>query len=100
MDALAQNLGPIAGAVLAIAMLSGCSTGQQIAAREGADTLTRLTAPPPRSPLIRERVVDGEKRCFYEDEGGEFFTAVTPAERCSVQFSHQGEQWDAVSRRR
>ena len=100
MDALAQKLGPMAGAVFAIALLSGCSTGQQVATREGASTQTRLTAAPPGSPLVREQVVDGQKRCFYKDENGEFFTAVTPAESCSTQFAHQGEQWDAASRRR
>ena len=99
MNALTQKLGSLAGAVFALASLSGCSTGQQIASREGPDTQTRLTAAPPRSPLVREQIVDGQKRCFYKDENGEFFTAVKPVESCSAQFAHQGEQWDAVSRR-
>jgi hypothetical protein len=99
MNAITQKLGPMAGAVFAIALLSGCATGQQIASREGAVPQTRLTAAPPRSPLVREQIVDGQKRCFYQDEKGEFFTAVKPAESCSTQFAHQGEQWDAVSRR-
>ena len=99
MNALTQKLGPMTGVVSAIALLSGCSTGQQIASREGADAQTRLTATPPKSPLVREQIVDGQKRCFYKDENGEFFTAVKPAESCSTQFAHQGEQWDAASRR-
>ncbi|HLV07001.1 MAG TPA: hypothetical protein VKY80_04950 [Croceibacterium sp.] len=99
MDALAQKLAPMVGTVCAIALLSGCSTAQQIASREGADTPSRLTGAPARSSLAREQVVDGQKRCFYKDQNGEFFTAVKPAESCSTQFTHQGEQWDAVNRR-
>ena len=99
MNALTQKLGLIAGAVSAIALPSGCSTGQQIASREGADAQTRLTAAPTKSPLVREQIVEGQKRCFYKDENGEFFTAVNPDESCSTQFAHQGEQWDAAGRR-
>jgi hypothetical protein len=99
MHALTQKLGPMAGAVFAIALLASCSTGQQATIRDGADTQTRLTVALPSSPLIREQSVDGQKRCFYKDENGEFFTAVEPVESCSTQFAHQGEQWDGASRR-
>jgi hypothetical protein len=99
MNAMTQKLGRMTGAVLAIALLSGCATEHQIASGEGAAPHTRLTTAPPGSPLVREQIVEGQKRCFYKHESGEFFTAVKPVESCSTQFAHQGEQWDAVSQR-